>query len=458
MPDIGDKSFAKELVNSIETVVTQNIGNSADIDRYQAKVVSVDSTNHTASVYIGGSTDASTGFKIRGIQFPSANDLVMVCISGDERWIESVVRPVGTGAYPSITLDWVNNEIDLVGTVTGGGVVTETGTQTLTNKTLTAPKISTISNTGTLTLPTSTDTLVGKATTDILTNKTLSSPTFTYGTAPTVTLTGAVTGSGSLALSNAGTLSLSTTLATLPTDSVGSAQIAAGAVGASEIAALGVGTSELAALAVTTAKIDDLAVTNGKIAALAVTAAKIASGTITATQIASNTITGAEIASGAIGATELSSSISITTSGTITPTGTLDITNTSGYNSVYMGGTSGVAKRFYRFTGVSEARLKENITPTELTAESVYALKPIDFNFKSTAKDEYPNIEFPTTRQWGLTVEDTREVFPSAISGGQNGDPYGIHWERIYYGMLVAVIDLNNRVKELESKVEELSK
>jgi hypothetical protein len=51
-----------------------------------------------------------------------------------------------------------------------------TTAQTLTNKTLTAPIISTISNTGTLTLPTSTDTLVGRATTDTLTNKTLLSP------------------------------------------------------------------------------------------------------------------------------------------------------------------------------------------------------------------------------------------------------------------------------------------
>ena len=57
------------------------------------------------------------------------------------------------------------------------GVVTLNNTiQTLTNKTLTAPIISTISNTGTLTLPTSTDTLVGRATTDTLTNKTLTSP------------------------------------------------------------------------------------------------------------------------------------------------------------------------------------------------------------------------------------------------------------------------------------------
>jgi hypothetical protein len=49
-------------------------------------------------------------------------------------------------------------------------------TQTLTNKTLTAPVISSIVNTGSLTLPTSTDTLVGRATTDTLTNKTLTSP------------------------------------------------------------------------------------------------------------------------------------------------------------------------------------------------------------------------------------------------------------------------------------------
>lgn len=54
--------------------------------------------------------------------------------------------------------------------------VDKTTSQTLTNKTLTLPIISSISNSGTLTLPTSTDTLVGRATTDTLTNKTLTSP------------------------------------------------------------------------------------------------------------------------------------------------------------------------------------------------------------------------------------------------------------------------------------------
>jgi hypothetical protein len=54
-------------------------------------------------------------------------------------------------------------------------VVTLTDTQTLTNKTLTTPKIATIltnSGSNTVTLPLATDTLLGKATTDTLTNKT----------------------------------------------------------------------------------------------------------------------------------------------------------------------------------------------------------------------------------------------------------------------------------------------
>lgn len=70
-------------------------------------------------------------------------------------------------------------------TAPSGTVVGNSDSQTLTNKTLTTPVISTISNTGTITLPTSTDTLVGKATTDTLTNKTvnLTSNTLTGTTA-----------------------------------------------------------------------------------------------------------------------------------------------------------------------------------------------------------------------------------------------------------------------------------
>jgi len=74
---------------------------------------------------------------------------------------------------------------------TSGTITVPNGTDTLvgkatsdvlTNKTLTTPIISSISNTGTLTLPTSTDTLVGRDTTDTLTNKTLTAPVIDVAT------------------------------------------------------------------------------------------------------------------------------------------------------------------------------------------------------------------------------------------------------------------------------------
>lgn len=89
-------------------------------------------------------------------------------------------------------------------TGSGGALVFATG------PTLSAPVISTISNTGTLTLPTSTDTLVGKATTDTFTNKTYD----TAGTGNSFSINGvaanANTGTGSVVRATSPTLATPT--------------------------------------------------------------------------------------------------------------------------------------------------------------------------------------------------------------------------------------------------------
>ena len=66
-----------------------------------------------------------------------------------------------------------------IDSITNTDIVQLDDTQTLTNKTLTTPTITSISNSGTVTIPTGADTLVARTSTDTLTNKTLTAPTFT---------------------------------------------------------------------------------------------------------------------------------------------------------------------------------------------------------------------------------------------------------------------------------------
>ena len=106
---------------------------------------------------------------------------------------ESLTIAGGTGIDTSGATNTLTVAIDST-------VTTLTGTQTLTNKTLTSPVISSISNTGTLTLPTSTDTLVGRATTDTLTNKTISGSSNTLSNIANSSLTNSTVSYGGVSV------------------------------------------------------------------------------------------------------------------------------------------------------------------------------------------------------------------------------------------------------------------
>jgi hypothetical protein len=128
----------------------------------------IDSTKAVPSGDVVGSSDAQT--------------LTNKTIDGDTNTVQDLaLSTLKTTANLNVFVqrDGTGNVIDSTKTVPSGDVVGSSDSQTLTNKTLTAPVISTIVNTGTLTLPTSTDTLIGRATTDTLTNKTIDGDTNT---------------------------------------------------------------------------------------------------------------------------------------------------------------------------------------------------------------------------------------------------------------------------------------
>ena len=97
---------------------------------------------------------------------------------------ETLIFEGGSGVTTTVT----DNKVSIA---TDGSIVTESSTDTLTNKTLTTPVIASLKPNGstTLTMPAATDTLVGKATTDTLTNKTLTSPKVNENVAVTATAT-----------------------------------------------------------------------------------------------------------------------------------------------------------------------------------------------------------------------------------------------------------------------------
>ena len=202
-PNIGTPS-AGDLTNCTFPTLNQSTTGTAGIST-TVTITDNDNTNETNAIIFtsGGDIDGGNiGLESdRDLTYnPSTGTLSATTLVGAHANADSAVQPadtfhIGTTSVAhnrgsgALTLAGLTLTTPVISSISNTGTITlptstdtlvgRATTDTLTNKTLTTPIISSISNTGTVTLPTATDTLVGRATTDTLTNKTLTSPVLT---------------------------------------------------------------------------------------------------------------------------------------------------------------------------------------------------------------------------------------------------------------------------------------
>jgi hypothetical protein len=134
--------------------------------------VDKDATAITANPFIPQAVINAKGDLIAG----SANDTATVLSVGTNGQVLKANSATTSG------LEWAADSTYAAPTIGSTSIASGATVTTIAGLTLTSPTISTITNSGTVTLPTTTDTLVGRATTDTLTNKTLTSATLSGNT------------------------------------------------------------------------------------------------------------------------------------------------------------------------------------------------------------------------------------------------------------------------------------
>ena len=178
MTNLGDVSFATTIAANSVALGTDTTGNYVGTITGGTGIASSGATTgegvaHTLSVDLSELTDMTAAMV-------GTDEFIVLDAGADRR---KAANEIGLSIFNNDsgfttntgTVTSVSGGTGLSGTVTSSGslsidntVATLTGSQTLTNKTLTSPVISSISNTGTLTLPTSTGTIA--LTSDIPTN------------------------------------------------------------------------------------------------------------------------------------------------------------------------------------------------------------------------------------------------------------------------------------------------
>ena len=100
-------------------------------------------------------------------------------------------------------------------------------------------------------------------------------------------------------------------------------------------------------------------------------------------------------------------------------------------------------------TTSSSRRFKKEIQPMDKASESLLALKPITFHYKSDKTG---------TAQFGLIAEEVAEVNPNLVVRDKNGEVYTVRYEAVNAMLLNEFLKEHRKVEEQQATITELGK
>ena len=135
---------------------------------------------------------------------------------------------------------------------------------------------------------------------------------------------------------------------------------------------------------------------------------------------------------------------------------TIRIGNQGTQTATYIAGVSGTAvvgdtvvvdANGQLGTATSSARFKKEIKPMEKASESILALNPVTFRYKSDSKG---------APQFGLIAEEVAKVNPALVVRDHNGEIYGVRYEAVNAMLLNEFLKAHRTVQEQEATIVQL--
>jgi hypothetical protein len=94
----------------------------------------------------------------------------------------------------------------------------------------------------------------------------------------------------------------------------------------------------------------------------------------------------------------------------------------------------------------SSRRFKKEIKPMDEASETILALKPVTFHYKSDKTN---------TPQFGLIAEEVAEVNPDLVVRDQNGEVYTVRYDAVNAMLLNEFLKEHRKVQEQDRKIKE---